>query len=333
MNETKALTDKYKDVKRENIKIETKFKKQKELADEEALEAKTNNRLLIKEVALLKMKISKQESEFNALKVDLESANKKIEFQSKEIEVYKDTNARLEKKLTEQSGKSRRLATELNSIENLLEEARDDGIEAIVGERRAIRYTEDKLRKRITDLELQIEQLSSENASLESDAAEYRHRWETAVLEKQDLTLGEAALKRRIQTLEDSLRMLEGPGKYVLEKASKSVVVTMGNDKVKNLKKEKQIILNKNKSLEIENRKLERRLRELSSGTGGLQDYEDNWTSFFQQPRKRRSSTNTVKVDMTDLHDLHADKSGDTTYRRKLVTAQSFPALNIQRRI
>ena len=333
MNETTGLADKYKDVKRENIKMETKFKKQKELADEEALEAKTQNRVLIKEVALLKMKISKQDSEYNALKVDIESAQKRIDFQAKEMEVYKDTNARLEKELSEQSGKSKRLANELNSVESLLIEARDDGVEAVVGERRALRYAEDKLRKRISDLELQVEQLASENLALERDEAEYRHRWEAVVLEKQDLTLGEAALKRRIQTLEDRLKMLEGPGKYVLEKASRSVVVTMGNEKVKNIEREKQALLNKNKSLEIDNRRLERRLRELSSGTGGLQDYEDSWTTFFAQPRKRRPSEQTVKVDMTDLHALHADKSGDTSYRKSLVTARSLPMLNKQRRV
>ena len=333
INEATGLTDKYKDVKRENIKMETKYKKQKELADEEALEAKTQNRVLIKEVALLKMKISKQDSEYNALKVEIESAQKKLDYQAKEMEVYKDTNARLDKELNEQSGKSKRLANDLNSVEYLLAEARDDGIEAIVGERRALRYTEERLRKRISELELQVEQLASENLELEKNESEYRHRWEAVVLEKQDLTLGEAALKRRIQKLEDRLKMLDGPGKYVLEKASKSVVVTMENEKVKTIKQEKQALLNKNKSLEVENRRLERRLRELTSGAGGLQDYEDSWTTFFAQSRKRRPSDQTVKVDMSDLHALHADHSGDTTYRKTMVTARSLPALNKQRRL
>ena len=329
MNEATGLTDRYKDVKREKLKLETKFKKQKELVDEEVLEAKTNNRLLTKEVALLKMKLSKQESEYNALKVDIESAKKTVDFQAKEIEVYKDTTSRLQKDLSEQSSKSKRLENELLSVEGMLEETKDDGFEAIVSERRSVRQTEDKLRKRISMLELQIEELSSENATLERNEAEYRHRWEAAVLEKQDLTFAEAALRRRIQTLEDNLRMADGPGRYVLEKASKSVVVTMGNDKVKNVEKEKQALLNKNRNLETENRKLEMRIRELSNTSGSLQDYEENWSTYFAQPRKRRSSVNTVKVDLTDLN---ADNTGDTTYRKKLVTARSLPMLNKQRR-
>ena len=330
MNEVTGLTDRYKDIKRENLKMETKFKKQKDLANEEALEAKTSNRLLIKEVALLKMKISKQESEYNAAKVDLESAKKTVEFQNKEIEVFKDTTARMQKDLTEKSEKSKRLQHELNSVEGLLEDAKDDGFEAIYSERRAIKMTEEKLRKRIGVLEIQVEELASENAQLERNANEYRHNWEAAVLEKQDLMYAEAALKRRIETLEQSLRLVDSPGKYVLEKASKSVVVTMGNDKVKNVEKEKQALLNKNKSLEIENRKLERRIRELMKSGGSLQDYEENWTLPFQKPKKRRGSDHTVKI---DLSDIHADNSRDSSYRRKLVTARSLPLLTKQRQV
>ena len=327
MNETAGLTDRYKDIKRDNLKMETKFKKQKELADEEAIEAKTSNRLLIKEVALLKMKLSKQESEFNAMKVDLESAKKTIDFQSKDLEVFKDTSTRTQKELSEQTDKCKRLQQELKTVETMLAETKDDGFEAIYSERRSIKLTEEKLRKRINVMELQMEELSSENAELERNANEYRHNWEAAVLEKQDLMYAEAALKRRIETLEQSARLVDSPGKYVLEKASKSVVVTMGNDKVKNVEKEKQALLTKNKSLEIENRKLERRIRELMKSSGSLQDYEESWTVSFAQPARRRSSNHKLKV---DLNDIYADRSLDRSYRKKLLTARSLPALTKQ---
>ncbi|KAH3872025.1 uncharacterized protein LOC127870012 [Dreissena polymorpha] len=316
-NESDGLLNRYKDLKRDNLKMETKFKKQKDLIDEELRDTKDTSKEMAKEIIQLKTKLAKVQSGYTSVKLDYEAANKQIEYQNKELDVFKTQSSVLKRNASLTTREYNTMKEELRTVEEILDDTRKLGFETVFDERKDLRRKERKLIQRIDDLELQREELLKENQGLEEEVNECRRRMETAITEHQNLHFANNTLKRRVEILENANLELDRKSRFMFDTGKKGVVVTMGDENAKIAEKEKHSLFAKVRYLEQQNRRLVRKIHELENND----DFEENITVYsFRASRSKKD--NIIHADMPAL----SGAGVRTSYRKKMKTAKSFPS-------
>ncbi|XP_052791069.1 girdin-like [Mya arenaria] len=317
--ESDGLLHRYKELKRDNLKMETKFKKQKDLIEEEVRDLKETSKDMAKEIIQLKSKLARLQSEYQSVKLDYEAARKQIEYQNKELEVHKTQSSVLKRNAKMTNREFDTIKEELKTYEEMLEDERKFGFETVFVEVKDQKRKERKLLKRIGDLELQREELQRENQSLEQGTNECRRRMESSISEYQALAFANSNLKRRVEVLENSNLELDRRSKFMFDANKKGLVVTMGNETLKNVQKEKSNLLAKVRFLETENRRLSRRIKELENEN----DFEETTTVYsFRTSKGKRD--NIIHADMPSLNGADFVKS---SYRKTMkASSKSFPS-------
>ncbi|XP_045211124.2 uncharacterized protein LOC123562561 [Mercenaria mercenaria] len=319
--ESEGLLSRYKELKRDNLKMETKFKKQKDLLEEEIRDTKEINKEMAKEIIVLKTRQAKLQSEYNSIKLDYDAAEKQIDYQNKELEVFRTQSSLLEKnvKVTEREYNS--MKEELRSVEDMLVDARNFGFETVVEDRRYSKRKERKQLQRIDELDIQVEELTRENNTLEKEANECRKRMEAALLEKENLIFAQTAFKRRIEVLENANIDLDRQTKFMFGNSKKGLIVTMPDENLKNLEKEKAALFAKCRYLETQNRRCMRRIKELENGME-IDDFNDDMSLL--DFKSRRTADHILHADMPAL----SSRDPKSSYKRKIRNGRSLPALN-----
>lgn len=261
--ESDGLLNRYKQLKRDNLKMESKFKKQKDLMDEESQELKETNKEMAKEIIGLKTTLAKVQSDLHSTNLDYKAAQRQIEFQQKELDVFKTQSSQMKKNAKITNKEYLSMKEELQNVEDMLNDARNFGFEAILDEREHLKRKERKHLKRIDDLKNQVEELIDENNRMEVELNGCRKKMEAAITEADNHEYEVRSLKRRLEVLENANIELDRQGKYLFDNKRKSVHVTMDNLKLKGAEKEKSVFLAKRRNLEIQNRRLSRRVNEL----------------------------------------------------------------------
>lgn len=319
-NECEGLVERYKQIKRDNLKIETKFKTQKSRLEEDLKETKGTNVDISKEIIQLKTKLAKLQSDYFCVKLDYEAAQKQIDYQNKELEVFKTQSTLLRRNVKVTTREYNTMKEELKTVEDMLEDAKGFGFDNLIDERKHLRRKENKFLQQIENLEMKVEELVKENIDLENELNECRKRMEAAIMEKQDMLLTETALKRRIEALENANIELDRQ-KFYAGKKINGVHVTISKENIKNLEKEKTAMLARSRFLENQNRKLDRRIRELENGD--ISEIEEDFTvyTFRSKSRKSGESGKMIHAEMPSLN----TQIDNTSYKKKMKTSRSFP--------
>ncbi|XP_060592247.1 protein Daple-like [Ruditapes philippinarum] len=320
--ESEGLLSRYKELKRDNLKMETKFKKQKDMAEEEIRETKELNKEMAKEIIVLKTRQAKLQAEFNSVKLDYQAAEKQIDYQNKELDVFRTQSQLLHRNVKISEREYNSMKEELQSVEEMLVDARNFGFESVIDERRNLKKKERKQFKRIDDLELQVEELTRENNDLEKEANEYRRKMEAAIIERENLLFAETTLKRRIEVLENANIDLDRRTKFMSSKSKTGLVVKMPDENIKNLEKEKASLFAKCRYLETQNRRYARRIKELENGME-IDDFDnENASRLF---KSRVTSDHVLHADMPTL----SNRDPKSSYRRKAKLPRSLPAPSV----
>lgn len=316
--ESDGLISRYKELKRDNLKMETKFKQQKYLIDEEIRETRETNKEMAKEIIGLKTKLAKLQSDYHSVKLDFDAAQKQIDYQNKELEVYKTQSSLMKKNVKITTHEYNSMKDELKSVEDMLIDAQNFGFETVIEDRRHVRRKERKQLQRIEGLVLQLEELSRENNNLERELNESRKKMEAAIMEKENILFAETALKRRVEILETANIDLDRQTKFMFDSKKKGLIVTMPDENLKNLEKEKAALFAKCRFLETQNRRFSRRIRELENGDE-IDVLNENLPPYGL--KLQRTQDHVIHADMPVLSDRDPNKS----YRRKMRNVHSLP--------
>lgn len=315
-DESDGLLNRYKELKRDNMKMETKFKKQKNLIDEDMRDTKETNNEMAKEIIRLKTKLAKLQTEYHSVKLDWQASQKQIDYQNKELEVFKTQSSHMKRNVQVTTREYNSMKEELNSVEDMLIDTRNLGFENVIDDRRHMQRKERKQFQHIDGLEVQVDELTKENNHLEKEANECRQKLEASLLEHQNLIFANTAMKRRIAVLEHSNIELDRQTKFQFEKSKRGLIVTMPDENIKNLEREKYSLIGKCRALETHNRKLMRRVKELEHGT------EIDTLGDMGVPHKyRRHSEYMIHAEMPSLF----NRDLKTSYHRKERHVRSLP--------
>ncbi|KAL4239520.1 hypothetical protein ACF0H5_000334 [Mactra antiquata] len=319
--ESDGLLNRYKQLKRDNLKMESKFKKQKDLMDEELRDVKETNKEMAKEIIGLKTNLAKVQSDYNSVSLDYKAAQKQIDYQNKELDVFKTQSSVMRKNVKISNREYDSMREELRNAEDMLTDARAFGFEAIEDERLHLKRKERRLFKRIDELELRVDELINENNELVTELKMCRGKMESAMIEAEHCQYAERALKRRIEILENANIDLDRKNKYIFENKNRGRQITMDNLNITNSEKEKGALLAKCKTLETQNRRLSRRIKEMEAD---VTTYElgDDGTLF----RKRRPSDPAINTNM-----LPVTNNEPRLYRKNVKHTRSLPGLQNDR--
>ena len=314
--ESEGLLNRYKDIKAENIKLETKFKKQKNLLEDELRETKLNNTDMAKEIIMLKSKLTKLESEYNSVKIDLEAASKQVEYQAKEIEIFQTEKLKLQRNISSSHRQRDIIENELRSYESFVKDMRKNGTEAIVEERQHFRRREEKLLKRVEDLELQLEELSHENKNLSDESKYHRMKMESAMLEKEDLLMAETSIKRRLQVLEQANIDLDRQTRFKYPRS-------LPSGRPKETRVEQDLTDNVQK-LEDENWRLRKKIKRYENEDSEKAGYQETTRNFSRKPKDLRTTVGILRAEMPSL----TNTTDGTSYLRRSKTPRNLPPLS-----
>lgn len=324
--ESDGLLNRYKDLKHDQMKMEAKFKRQKDLSEEELREVKESNKEMTKEIIQLKTLLAKTQSDYNSLKLEYEAAQKQIEFQTKELEVFKTQTSLLKRNVKVTTREYNSLKDDLKSTENMLEDARSFGFDAVFDERKAMKRKERIHLKRIDELEAQANELSRENEDLDVKLGKCRQKMESAIMEKESMAYSETALKRRIEVLENANLELDRRNNFAFDPKKRERLALKfdgrRNEVGKNLVKENNTLLEKVRNLEMENRTLVRKVRQLESDDVSDQRGEDVTVMSF-----RRTSSRKGRILRTELPALKSyDFAPSYSSTRSVKVSRSLPS-------
>ena len=282
--ESDGLLGRYKELKHENLKMESKYRQQRGLIDEEVKDTKETSKEMAIEVMRLKAKLGKLDTEYHSLKLDYEASQKQLDYQSKELDVYKTQASFLKKNESFATQENKSMREKIKSYEIMLEDERMIGLETIAFERHELKEMERKLQMRIEDLEQQREDVLRQNEALKRDVIEYRKRMDMTLSENQALVYANTNLKKRVEMLEHANNELDRKSKFAIEQNKKSLIVTMNNDE--NLsQKERSSLWGKIYFLESQNIYLNKRLKDLGVNTRDVHEKSMVY-SFRNSPTK-----------------------------------------------
>lgn len=319
--ESDGLLSRYKELKHDNIKMESKFKKQKILLEEEIGELKNTNKEMTKEIIQLKSTLARTQSEFNSIKLANEAAHKQINFQCRELEVFKTQASLLKRNVKVTTREYNTLKEDLLSTENMLEDARNFGFDAVFEERKCMQRRDRAYLKRINNLEDQLQELSRENESLEIEAKECRKNMEAAVIERETSLYKINALKRRIEVLENANLELDRKNKFSFNSVKHGAMVSVRDNK-KGSDDRENTLQAKILDLEMQNRKLIRKVRELEKQEQeDDDDFEENVTVLSYRTT-RKKNRRIIRADMPSL----SNAAFPATYRGIMKTSKSWPS-------
>ena len=323
-NESEGLLSRYKQLKHVNIKMESKFNKTKCMLDEEVRDTLDLNKSMTKEIIQLKTKHAKLESDYSTLKLDHEAAHKQISYQNKELEVFKTQESALKRNIKVATREYDILKENLRSTEDMLYDARNFGFDAVFDERKSIKRKERLQLKRMNEIEEHTQELNSENKVLEHKSDEYRKQMEAAIMEREAALFKVNSLKRRIEVLENANIELDKKTNFGLNKPKTGFIAGMHDDIIINMEKEKYALVARIQDLELHNRRLTRKMKELNR-VDEDEEFEENISllSFRTtrnkrndsihdgMPSIRRNNSKTVTKTSKSLPEKHWPRLGD----------------------
>lgn len=323
-NESEGLINRYKNLKHDNIKLETKFKKQKDLLEETVRDEQHSNKEMSKEIIHLKTKLAKLLSDNQSLDLDNKTLQKQKEYQNRELEVLKTQTSVLKRNLKLTSQENQTLKDDLRSTEGMLDDAKRFGFDAVYEEKKAMTRKKRMHLKRMNDMEEGIEELSRENKTLQDEAETCRKKMETAIMDREAFSFKIKTLKQRIEVLENANIELDRKTLFQHDKHKKALAATFGDDKARELIKENKTLLAKVQDLKVQNRRLSQKLYQHSE-KGIPDEFEDNVTVIsFRRSRKRQNRI--IKADMPSLNRTDYNIS----YNRTVNTSKSLPAKSLK---
>lgn len=263
--------------------LEYKTKNETMLLESEALKSENES--------LFRANESKQEEikEINKEIVDLKNELQREKLSQKKLqqewdEEKKRTEFVLVSKTVKREDRQKRL--EVFKEEN---DSEDDHVVSIVeaakAERDALKQKERELKKRVSQLQTDKEELFRSGTSLFTENKTLKTKYDRILDERATLLQVEAALKRKVREQERELKDLKKTvddlyyqnmsiqSKEESESKKNAYVVVMGNEMVKKLEREKSALHRRVKYLEKENSEIESRVIELERQSKELVDY------------------------------------------------------------
>lgn len=196
--------------------------------------------------------------------------------------------------------------------ESSVKEENDSEDEHVVGvleaaklEKESMIAKENELKKRVSQLQIDKDELFRSGTSLFAENKTLKSKYDQIVGERTMLLQVEAALKRKVKEQEGEIKDLKKTIDDLYyqnmairtneenENKKSSYVVLMGNEMIKKLEREKSALHRRVKFLEKENNEIEMRVVELERQSADLVNYSkkyDKYTSFQESSRSRDSS-------------------------------------------